>query len=96
MYGEIRSLAKRDDERLIALNVLKRVISVESLALAVENLDKPPLQEAASRVAVAISQKLVSSEPAATATAMERVLQVTKDKDLSAKAAALLQRSRKK
>jgi HEAT repeat protein len=96
MYGEIRSLAKRDEERRIALDVLKRVISCESLALAAEDLDKPPLREAAARVAVAISQKLVSSQPAAAAKAMEKVLQVTQNKDLSAKATALLERARKK
>ena len=50
MYGEILSLAKRDDEKRIALDVLKQVISAESLALAVENLDKPALQQAAARV----------------------------------------------
>jgi HEAT repeat protein len=96
MYGEILSLAKRDEERRLALAVLKRVVSTESLALAVRDLDKPSLQEAASRVAVTISQKLVDSQPAATAEAMQKVLQVTKDKDLAAKAAALLEQSRKK
>jgi HEAT repeat protein len=96
MYGEIRSLAKRDEERRLALNILKRVISTESLALAVRDLDKPSLQEAAARVAVAISQKLASSQPAAVGSVMEKVLQVTKDRDLSAKAAGLLEQSRKK
>jgi hypothetical protein len=96
MYGEILALAKRDDEKRIALDVLKQVISAESLALAVENLDKPALWEAAAGVALAISQKLVSSQPAAVATALEKVLQVTKNKDLSAKATALLERARKK
>ena len=80
MYGEIRSLAKRDEEKRIALDVLKQIISAESLALAVENLDKPALQEAAARVAVTISQKLVASQPAAVAKAMEKVLQATKNK----------------
>ena len=88
MYGEILALAKRDEEKRIALDVLKQVISAESLALAVENLDKPALQEAAARVAVTISQKLVAAQPAAVAKAMEKVLQVTKNKDLSAKATA--------
>jgi len=96
MYGEILTLAKRDEEKRIALDVLKRVISAESLALAVENLDKPALQEAAARVALAISQELVGLQPAAVAKAMEKVLQVTKNKDLSARATALLERSRKK
>jgi HEAT repeat protein len=96
MYGDILSLAKRDEERRLALAVLKRVVSTESLALAVRDLDNPSLQEAAARVAVAISQKLVTSQPAAVAGAMEKVLRVTKDRDLSAKAAALLEQSRKK
>ena len=84
------ALAKRDDEKRIALDILKQVISAESLALAVENLDKPTLQEAAARVAVTISQKLVASQPAAVAKAMEKVLQVTKNKDLTAKATVAL------
>jgi HEAT repeat protein len=96
MYGEIVGLANRDDEKRLALNVLKRVVSTESLAMAVRELDKPPLQEAAARVVVTISQTLVNSQPAAVAEAMQKVLQVTKDKDLTAKAVALLEQSRKK
>ena len=76
--------------------MLKQVISTESLALAVENLDKPATQEAAARVAVAISRKLVGTQPAAVAEGMQKVLAVTKDKDLTLKATALLERARKK
>jgi hypothetical protein len=96
MYREILGLAKRDEEKQLALDVLKQVISAESLGLAVENLDKPALQEAASRVAVSIAQKLVGSQPAAVAKAMEKVLQTTKNNDLSAKATALLEQASKK
>jgi hypothetical protein len=96
MYGEIVSLAKRNEERQIALDVLKRVISSESLKLAVANLDKPALADAAARVAIAISQKLVGSQPAAVAEAMEKVRRRTTNKDLWDKAAALLERARKK
>jgi len=96
MFRQLLPLCQRADEKRLALDILKRVLSAESLALAMEHLGSPATREAAASVAVTISDKLVGSSPAAVAEAMQKVLAATKNRDLTNKAKALLDRATKK
>jgi hypothetical protein len=90
MYREALSLAQRDEEKRLAVDVLQRIPTKASLALALGHLRDPAVSEAAGVVIVAISRKLASADPAAAVAALEQVLRTTKNKDLAAKAKALL------
>ncbi len=96
MFHEIMNLAQRDDERRLALDILKRIHTTESLSVAVGYLDQPALRAAAAAVAVTMSEKMVASQPTAVAAAMKQVLRVVKNKDVADKASGLLNRTGKK
>ena len=96
MFREIMTLAQRDDERRLALDILKQIRTTESLSIAVGYLDQPKLRDAAATVAVTMSEKMVASKPAEVAAAMKQVLQVAKNKDVVDKARGLLNRAEKK
>ena len=96
MFRDIMALAQRDDERRVALDILKQIRTAQSLSVAVGYLDQPKLAAAAATVAVVMSEKMVASNPAEVAAAMKHVLQATKNKSLVDKARGLLNRSGKK
>lgn len=96
MFREIMSLAQRDEERRLALDILKQIRTTESLAIAIGYLDQPKLRNAAANVAVTMSEKMVASKPAEVAAAMKQVLKVVKNKDMVDKARGLLNRTGKK
>ena len=96
MFREIMTLAQRDDERRLALDILKQIRTPESLSIAVGYLDQPKLARRGGRVAVTMSEKMVASKPAEVAAAMKQVLQVAKNKDVVDKARGLLNRTGKK
>ena len=96
MFREIMNLAQRDEERRLALDILKRIRTSESLSIAVEHLGQPNLRGEAAAVAVAMSEKLVASNPAEVAAAMKQVLRVAKDEKVIHKARGLLNRAGKK
>jgi HEAT repeat protein len=96
MFREIMSLAQRDDERRLALDILKQIRTAESLSVAVGYLDQPKLSAEAAVVAVTISQKMIASKPAEVAAAMQQVLRAAKNKDVVDKARGLLNRTGKR
>ena len=93
MFREIMTLAERDDERRLALDILKQVRTAESLSTAAKYLDQPPLCDAAATVAITISEKLLASNPNEVAAAMKQVVQSAANKDLVEKARGLLSRT---
>jgi hypothetical protein len=95
MYREALALAQRDEEKRLAVDVLQRIPTKASLALAEEHLRDPAVSEAAGVVIVAVARKLASAEPAAVAEALEQVLRTTKNKELATKARALLGQAKK-
>jgi hypothetical protein len=68
------SAALRDDERRLALDVLIRIPSPQTLAEATKRLDEPALRDAAANAAVAIAAKLAAGQPKAVAESMQKVL----------------------
>jgi len=87
---EAMELADRDEERILVLEALGRVPSRQALAVVVSYLDTASLTAAAGSAAVAIGEKLVLAEPAAVATAMQKVLQKSTQDDLVRRARELL------
>jgi HEAT repeat protein len=74
MYHTAMTTALRDDERRLALDVLIRIPSPETLAEANKRLEEPALRDAAANAAVAIAAKLVATHPQAVAESMQKVL----------------------
>ncbi len=74
MFNTAMEIARRDEEKRIALDVLTRIPSKETLALATARLSDPKLRDAAADAAVKIAAKLVAAEPKAAAEAMQKVL----------------------
>ena len=74
MYQMALETALRDEERRLAIDVLIRIPSTETLAEAVSHLDTPALRDAAANAAVGIAAKLAVQHPRAVADAMQKVL----------------------
>jgi HEAT repeat protein len=85
--------AWRDEEKRLVLESVTRIPSPESLALAVSHLDDTALKDQAGLSAVMIGEKIVQRQPAAVAEAMKRVLEATKNKDLTRRARTLVDRA---
>ena len=74
MYHAATAAAIRDDERRLALDVLIRIPSLQTLAEATNRLNTPTLRDAAADAAVAIAAKLAPKHPKAASEAMQKVL----------------------
>ena len=95
MFQEIMTLAQRDDERRLALDILKQIRTTESLSTASGISTSRSSRDAAASVAVTMSEKMVASKPNEVAAAMKQVIQVAKNKDVVEKARGLLNRTGK-
>ncbi len=87
------SLARRDAERELVMEVLGRNPSPASLQMVMEEMERPATAEAAYAAAVAIGEKWTANRNLVTQ-AMERVIAGTKDAQLKARAEAVLNRIR--
>ena len=65
--------AERDEEKQLALDVLARVPTAQSLELATSHLSDAALRDAAAEAALTVANKLVASDPAAVKSAMDKV-----------------------
>lgn len=74
MYQAAMAAAQRNDERRLALDVLIRIPSPQTLAEATSRLGDAALRDAAAQAAVGIAAKLAASQPRAVAEAMQKVL----------------------
>ncbi len=86
--------ASRDQEKALALEVLGRNPSAESLAAVVPHLDNKALHMAAAAAAVAIAEKIVEAHPDPVAEAMKKAAEA-KDAEVANKARSLLRRAKK-
>ena len=89
MCKEAAALVQRDDERKILLGVLASGADADSLALVAPHLDNAALQAEACLAAVAIAERLVKEQSAAVLPVMEKVVKVSKDEKLTARASAV-------
>jgi hypothetical protein len=94
MCREGLRLARRDEERRLALGALACVPDVEALAVVLPFLDNDSLKEEAGAAVVAIGQKLLPNHPSAVIEAMDSVLKSVKSAELLRQAAELRAKAR--
>ncbi|MGO8750939.1 MAG: DUF1080 domain-containing protein [Thermoguttaceae bacterium] len=92
MCEEALRMAQRDDERKLALEILVRIPSAKTLALAASYLARPALKEPAAGVAIAIAEKIVRAEPQAVAAAMQQTLQAGVSGEKAVRAKTVLEK----
>ncbi len=90
MHHAAMDAALRDEERRLALDVLIRIPSAQTLAEATKHLNNPALREAAASAAVTIAEKIAPEQPQAVTRAMQQVLNAGVDAPLRARAQELL------
>ena len=93
MFRTAMETAKRNDERQLALDILTRVPSVDTLRLAVSYLGDKALRAAAADAAVNIAGKLVTTQPKAVAEAMRKVIESRAAGKTGSRAKELLERA---
>lgn len=93
MFHTAMQVAERDEERQLALDVLTRIPSPKTLALAVSYLKQPALKQAAAQAALRIAPKLPKSDAAAIAQAMREILAADVGDELAAQARQYLQQA---
>ncbi len=90
MFRTVMESAKRDQEKQLALEVLSRIPSAETLALAASYLGTPALKAPAADVAVKIATKVLVQDPKAVAAAMQKVVDANPAAPVAARAKQLL------
>jgi HEAT repeat protein len=74
MFRAAMELAKRNEERRLALDILSRIPSAATLELAVSYVGEPALKEPAAESALKIATQLIGQEPKAVAGAMQKLV----------------------
>ena len=86
-------VAARDEEKRLALDVLTRIPSAQTLELAASYLDEPALTAAAAEASISIADKLIGADAATVAKAMGQFPEQGVPPELAKRAAELLQRA---
>jgi len=94
MFRTAMEVAKRAEEKQLALAILTRIPSAQTLQLAVSYLDQPGLKEAAAEAAVGIAPKIIGRDPKPVAEAMQKVLDAGAAEATAARAKQLLDQAR--
>jgi hypothetical protein len=74
MFDKAMAVARRKEEKRLALDILTRIPSTTTLARAAARLNEPAIRDAAADAAVKIAGQLVGGEPKAVANAMQKVV----------------------
>lgn len=74
MFKTVMSQAKRVEEKKLALDILTRIPSPDTLKVAVEHLGQPGFKDPACNAAVTIGTKVLRQNPKAVAEAMQKVV----------------------
>jgi HEAT repeat protein len=90
MFRTAMELAKRNEEKKIALEILPRIPSATTLNLVVSYIGNPSLKDPAADAAVKIAAKMVGREPKAVATALQKVVDANVGGDSGNRAKQLL------
>ena len=88
-------LIERNEEKKLLLGVLGRVPAAEALSMAMTHLDDPATRNEASFAAIAIGEKIVEQKPGEVADAMQKVMQATKNRNVTRRARAILSKAKK-
>ena len=95
MYQEAMTLAKRPDEKRLIMSGASELRSVQALRLVAPCLDEKGVQEEAASAAVSIADGLDNSARDEVVAAMEKVLQVTRNKKVLGDAQRVLNKVKK-
>jgi HEAT repeat protein len=90
MFRTAMELAKRNEEKKIALEILPRIPSATTLNLVVSYVGNPALKDPAADAAVKIAAKLLGREPKAVAAALQKVVDANVGGDPGNRAKQLL------
>ncbi len=93
MFRTALEAAERDDEKRLALDILTRIPSVDTLNLAVSYLDDAALRDSAADAAVKIAPRLLASHPHAVAQAMRKIQEAAVGGNPGSRAAQLLRQA---
>jgi HEAT repeat protein len=93
MCRQAMNLADRNQERILVLEALGRIPSVEALDLVMPQLQTESLKKAACSAAVSIAEKIAATQHAAVADAAKQILQSTDDNELTRRVQELLTRA---
>ena len=90
MCSQALAIAERDDEKMLAFEILARYPGGKSLSLVTPYLDDDSLKKSAAAAAAVIAEKMVDRNPKAVAAAMAKAVEATDNRDVAARAKALL------
>ena len=91
MLRSALSLAERDEERILAVQALSRIHTVEALELATAQLSHEALKPHAAQTILALAERLASSHPEDVRRALEAVLGSVQDPTICKQAETLMQ-----
>lgn len=93
MFRTGMETAQRDDEKKLALDILTRIPSAETLGIAASYLGEPALRDTAADAAVKIAPRLPRSEAKAVTEAMRKVVDAKIGGELETKSKQLLEQA---
>jgi HEAT repeat protein len=88
-------LIQRNEEKKLLLGALRTVPEAEALSMAMTHLDDPATRNEASFAAVAIGENIVEQKPGEVTDAMQKVMQATKNRNVTRRARAVLSKAKK-
>ena len=91
MLRSALSLAERDEERILAVQALSRIHTVEALELATAQLSHEALKPHAAQTILALAERLAPSHPEDVRRALEAVLGSVQDPTICKQAETLMQ-----
>ncbi len=93
MSRKALAAAERNDEKILVLQALVRFSADESLALAIDQLNKPGLTAVAAQTAVSIAERMVANDKEGLQKAMQQILQARVNQDVKDRAQTILDKS---
>ena len=95
MCKEAAVLIQRNQEKKLLLGALATVPAPEALSMAMAHLDNPATKDEACLAAVAICEKIVQQKPGEVADALQKVMRATKNRNVTRRARAVLNKAKK-
>ncbi len=91
MLRSALSLAERDEERILAVQALSRIHTVEALELATAQLSQEPLKPHAAQTILGLAERLAPSHPEQVRRALEAVVESVQEPTVRKQAETLMQ-----
>jgi HEAT repeat protein len=95
MCEEAATLIQRNQEMKLLLGALATVPAAEALSIAMAHLESQATKNEACFAAVAVSEQIVEQKPDEVADAMQKVMRATKNRNVTRRARAVLNKAKK-